>query len=205
MTQTTKQDAGKGTRNAPSRRDEILAIAGKVIAERGIKDATVRDIGEAAGILSGSLYYHFESKDQIVLELLLPGIRDNYEKSRALCEQYSGLDAVAAMIRESVLSTAASPDRSVILRNEARLFGELPALAPVNEFRRKIIALWLNAVEQGMAAGEIRATINPEIIVRAILDGTLAASRWFNGEHDAEPSVVVESMIDFYIGGLKHP
>ena len=58
-----------------------MTIAAQVIAERGIKGATVRDIGDAAGILSGSLYHHFWSKEQIVLELLMPSIQEQYERS----------------------------------------------------------------------------------------------------------------------------
>ena len=52
-----------------SRRDEILAIAALQFAERGVASTTVRDIGAAAGILSGSLYHHFESKEQILGEV----------------------------------------------------------------------------------------------------------------------------------------
>src|ERR1700710_218136 len=54
----------------PSRRDELLTIAAGLFAERGFKNTTVRDIADAAGILSGSLYHHFDSKESMVDELL---------------------------------------------------------------------------------------------------------------------------------------
>ena len=38
-----------------TRRDELLAIAARLFAEKGFKNTTVRDIADAAGILSGSL------------------------------------------------------------------------------------------------------------------------------------------------------
>ena len=72
------KESGKDNGATLSRREEILKVAAQVFAERGIKEATVRDIGEAAGILSGSLYYHFDSKEQIVLKLLLPSVEANY-------------------------------------------------------------------------------------------------------------------------------
>ena len=55
---------------APTRREELLAIAAGLFAERGFKNTTVRDIADAAGILSGSLYHHFDSKEAMVDELL---------------------------------------------------------------------------------------------------------------------------------------
>jgi AcrR family transcriptional regulator len=51
------------------RRTEILQIANAVIASSGLR-TSLRQIGDAAGILAGSLYHHFESKDALLTELL---------------------------------------------------------------------------------------------------------------------------------------
>src|ERR1700739_3812119 len=53
-----------------SRRDELLELAAAMFAERGLRATTVRDIADAAGILSGSLYHHFASKEEMVDEVL---------------------------------------------------------------------------------------------------------------------------------------
>ncbi|UMG92355.1 helix-turn-helix domain-containing protein [Nocardioides sp. TF02-7] len=47
-----------GTAGEGTRRGELLAIAARLFAEKGFKNTTVRDIADAAGILSGSLYHH---------------------------------------------------------------------------------------------------------------------------------------------------
>src|SRR3954453_16035745 len=57
-------------RALPSRRDELLELAATMFAERGLRATTVRDIADSAGILSGSLYHHFRSKEQMVEEVL---------------------------------------------------------------------------------------------------------------------------------------
>src|SRR3954451_13240345 len=53
-----------------SRREELLRIAAELFASKGFRNTTVRDIAEAAGILSGSLYHHFDSKESMVDEIL---------------------------------------------------------------------------------------------------------------------------------------
>ena len=53
-----------------SRRDELLELAATMFAERGLRATTVRDIADSAGILSGSLYHHFSSKEEMVDEVL---------------------------------------------------------------------------------------------------------------------------------------
>ena len=65
-----------------SRRDELLVLAATMFAERGLRATTVRDIADSAGILSGSLYHHFKSKEQMVEEVLrdfLDWLFDRYQ------------------------------------------------------------------------------------------------------------------------------
>lgn len=52
-----------------SRRTEILQTADSIIASYGLR-ASVQQIADAAGILAGSLYHHFESKEAILVELI---------------------------------------------------------------------------------------------------------------------------------------
>ena len=68
----TAAHAGRGVRfgHRVFRRDELLDLAATMFAERGLRATTVRDIADSAGILSGSLYHHFSSKEEMVDELL---------------------------------------------------------------------------------------------------------------------------------------
>src|SRR3954451_20747512 len=59
-----------------ARRDAMLGLAAELFAEKGFRATTVRDIADAAGVLSGSLYHHFDSKESIVDELLSDFLND---------------------------------------------------------------------------------------------------------------------------------
>jgi len=54
----------KGTRRA-----EILEAAANLFAASGVR-TSLKDIAEACGILPGSMYYHFESKEALIIELV---------------------------------------------------------------------------------------------------------------------------------------
>jgi AcrR family transcriptional regulator len=57
------------SRGDGTRRTEILATAASLIATSGLR-TSLQEIADAAGILPGSLYHHFESKEAILVELL---------------------------------------------------------------------------------------------------------------------------------------
>lgn len=62
--------AARGTDERPgSRRREILEIAAQLFARKGYRGTSMRDIGEQAGVLGGSLYHHIKSKDALFVEL----------------------------------------------------------------------------------------------------------------------------------------
>src|ERR1700753_1368051 len=66
-----------------NRREVILDKAAQLFATKGVAATTVREIADSVGLLSGSLYHHFESKDAIVDELLrsyLEDLRDKYRQ-----------------------------------------------------------------------------------------------------------------------------
>lgn len=52
------------------RRDEILSTAAELFATKGYTKTSMRDVAAASGILAGSLYHHFESKEAIAVELV---------------------------------------------------------------------------------------------------------------------------------------
>jgi AcrR family transcriptional regulator len=62
-------DGRAGAYNDGTRRTEILQTAASLIASSGLR-TSLQEIADAAGILPGSLYHHFESKEAILVELV---------------------------------------------------------------------------------------------------------------------------------------
>src|SRR6202171_4473024 len=56
----------KSLRKGPDRRRQILAAASELFARNGFEGTSIRDIAAASGVLSGSLYYHFASKEDLL-------------------------------------------------------------------------------------------------------------------------------------------
>jgi AcrR family transcriptional regulator len=59
------------TAEPQDRRELIVSRAAEMFARKGTRSTTVREIANAVGMLSGSPYHYFDSKDTIVEEILM--------------------------------------------------------------------------------------------------------------------------------------
>ncbi len=188
---------------ARSRRDEILSIAARQFAERGVASTTVRDIGAAAGILSGSLYHHFESKEQMVAELLQPVMERQVGQYRAIVSADTGAaESMRALIRIAVAEAAQTPNETRMIRNDAPTFSAMPALRPVRDLLIDAAKLWASVIERGVATGEFRRDVDARLVVAAMFDAVLSTTRWFAGKQRQRPERVGDAIADLFLGGL---
>jgi AcrR family transcriptional regulator len=191
-------------RRRQERRKELMEVAATVFAERGIASSTVRDIAERAEIWSGSLYHHFESKDQIVAEVVRAGM-DEWTAYQATTIASNDGDAAAtlrALIVGSIHWVAEHPSVATILSNECRYLQENVLLADVNALYVKNRHGWIRVIKNGKKAGTFRKDANADVVVRAIFDSTMAAARWLPPVRQEKPKAVGGQLADLYVRGL---
>lgn len=68
-------------------RRSILKAAAKLFKERGYTATTLRDVADEAGMKAGSIYYHFDSKDAIMDQVLDTGLRAVYEAVKSAIDE----------------------------------------------------------------------------------------------------------------------
>lgn len=191
------------TTTRPSRRDELLGMAAKLFATRGYPHTTVRDIADEAGILSGSLYHHFDSKEamlQEILEQFLGGLLDGFET--VVASSASPRETLDSLVRLSFATIHAQPWAVALYQNEASLTERLPGFDFVLEKSRRVEALWLEVLQSGAAAGEFRADLDPDLVYRFVRDTVWSSVRWYNPEGRLQHEAVAEQYLTMLHGGL---
>ena len=71
---------------ANSRNDALIEAAAELFASQGYKSTSMRDISKAVGMLPGSIYYHFPSKDDLLLAIYESGVERITETLEAAVE-----------------------------------------------------------------------------------------------------------------------
>lgn len=70
MSTTTRRRRAVSDEDKSQRRDEIMAAAKEVFARKGFHDTTIADIAKQAGLAYGSIYWYFDSKDELFHALM---------------------------------------------------------------------------------------------------------------------------------------
>lgn len=81
-------------------RARIIAVAAQLFAEHGYEGASIRDIAQAAGMTTASLYYHFSGKDDLFVAVhgrALRGVADAVARAvKGLSDPWDQLEAAVA-------------------------------------------------------------------------------------------------------------
>jgi AcrR family transcriptional regulator len=168
------------------RRGQILDVAARLFAEQGVARTTVREIGDAAGVFSGSLYHYFESKEAIAAEIVseyLTNLLRDYEAVNA--EAASPRERLEGIIRISFLATFEHRDACLIYQHDHRYLATIPTLDYLQPLAGRVQSHWLDAINAGVAAGELRANVDPRSFYWFARDAVWYSVRWYKpaGRH----------------------
>lgn len=87
----------------PSKRNFILKAAEELVREQGAAQLTFDRLSEQTGISKGGLLYHFASKDELILAMMIRMIDTREECRKELSKEMEGPDAeVKALILSQV-------------------------------------------------------------------------------------------------------
>lgn len=162
-----------------SRKDAIIEAAAELFAAKGFRATTVRDIAEEAGVLSGSLYAHIDTKEDLYLEIVRRAGADFTQAVRPFVEnsEQTARDQLSGMIGAHLGVIARSRAWArVYLEDDNQL--SQAARVEARQLRREYERLWDGVFATGMAAGDFQVWDEPlaRLFVLSALNGV---SRWY--------------------------
>ncbi len=186
-------------------RERILDAAALVFSERGYAGARLADIAAAAGMQTGSLYYHFPGRDELVEEVLRQGVARTHDSVRervgALPDDASALDRVRAAIAGHVLAVLRIGDYTSA---NIRIFGQVPDEIRERHLvdQRRYGAYWNGLLEAARAAGEIRADADLSVVRMLILGAANWSAEWYSPDGGSGPDEVADELGRMVCDGL---
>lgn len=202
---TRRAESRRGVAPLPpdERRAQILAVAAEMFAARGFAATTMRSIATQVGVLSGSLYHHFESKDAIADEVIstyLAELHSRYDAVTAL--DLDPVAAVRALIRTSLEAALTHAHATIIYQNDGNYLGTLERFSYLPEAGAAVQRTWLQVIGSGIATGALRDTLDARLAYRLMRDGIWRTARWYRPSVDYPTTVFAADCAEFYLQGL---
>jgi TetR/AcrR family transcriptional regulator, cholesterol catabolism regulator len=184
------------------RRQEILQAASLLFREKGYHGTTIRDIADKSGLLSGSLYAHIRTKEDLLFEIT-DEVADHFIRSLTLVVQSDStpeqkfkraLSAHIAVVAEHLDAATVFSHEWKALSSERRQV--------IQEKRDAYEQLWSNILKEGVDAGVF--TPSTDAFTRMV---TLSVANWLYQWYDPSGTLssdaVANRLSDVLLQGLK--
>jgi AcrR family transcriptional regulator len=151
------------------RRADMVRLAGELFAQKGYRATTVREIADAAGILSGSLYHHFDSKESIGDEILSGFLDEVLADYRAAVASGEGpREVLDQIVRTSSHTLVRHRAALAMLQNDWSYFSTQPRFAYLRKDLREIERIWTGQLQRGKDLGLFRADLDIKLTYRLL-------------------------------------
>lgn len=186
-----------------TRRDELLELAATMFADRGLRATTVRDIADAAGILSGSLYHHFSSKEEMVDEVLRTFLDWLFERYQQIIDtEPNPLARLEGLFMASFDAIEHHHAEVVIYQDEAKRLADHERFDYIDELNRRQRKMWVDLLNEGIEQGSFRPDIDVDLVYRFIRDTTWVSVRWYRPGGPLTAEQVGRQYLSIVLGGI---
>ena len=181
----------------------ILERAAKLIFQKGFDGTSMQDIADACGLTKAGLYHYVESKEALLIAIMLYGMELFEEQVLFRVQDISDplqrlKETMACNI--SLVIEDSSKEVTIILHEHQTLTGA--AQRKINERKRKYVRFLEDTFREAAARGQIRP-VDPTIATFSLLGSVLWTYKWYRPNGRLTPAVLTSGMIDTFFKGLE--
>jgi AcrR family transcriptional regulator len=182
-TRTVRADAQRNI-------DVLLEEANAVFATSGV-DAPVREIAKRAGVGVGTFYRHFPKRSDLVAAVFRREVDACAAAAPVLARQHKPGDALARWLGRYTTFIATKRGLAAALHSGDPAFNALPAY-----FQQNLGPALQSLLTAAVAAGEIRADVEPNDVLRAVSNLCVPDTQESPGHS--------QRMIALFLDGLRY-
>ncbi len=197
------QSAEVALSNTTGRKRDLVRAAARLFSERGYHGTSMQHLGEALGLLRGSLYAHIGSKEELLFEVVDEGAEAFLERGR----HAAALEADAATRLEALLvghieTESQQIEAATVFLNEWRYLSE-ELRAAVQAKRDRYEAMVRSIVEDGIASGEFRPDADVRFAATLVLSAGNWLFSWYRPGGELGPTEIGERFAELLTRGLS--
>src|SRR3954452_7920523 len=199
----TKSKPRAGRRNnEDNRREELLRVSAKLFREKGVDGTSIRDISSAAGMHSGSPFYHVKTKQDILVAVMEQGLAEGLRKSEEVMAQSLPAEQKLKGLIRAQLGTILEEGNDFI----PVLLYDWRSLTPAN--RRRIVALkdrydalWQQVIDDLQREGHMPG--DAQLMRLLILGAVNWAGTWYRAGGRLSVDEIADGAAQLFLQGVR--
>jgi AcrR family transcriptional regulator len=184
----------------PSRRDDLVAVATRLFAERGYHGTSMADLAEAMGVQKGSLYSLTESKQELLVAITRDGAAAFHAALDGVPDDAAPLERIRLALRAHLRVVAGQLDAATVFTREWRFLDE-PERAAFRSERRRYEDRWNELLREAAERGALRADLDVDASVLLVLSAANWAYTWL--PPDADTAALADRFFAIIADGVR--
>ena len=182
------------------RRDHIREIAAKVFAQKGFDRTTIRGIAQEGGISAASVYYYFDSKEDLLYQILDETMTTGLKLIEDIEKRSTNLSEVLIEILQKHTMTAINFDKMKLLVHEQSCLKKEHRDA-LKEKQKEYLAQLTRVFDALKKKGEMR-NLNTKVCAFAFFGMVSWAYRWFDPNGNLSTLELAETFSQIFTKGI---
>jgi len=184
-------------------RQEILRTAARLFQQRGYDATSMNDVAAALKLSKGGLYHHFQSKDEILFNIMNHAMDITQERVvNAVATIAEPEDRLRALIRLHIEVVLSPRDREItVMLHENHPLP--PALRKrINARKKEYVHFLENLIAQVQKPRQPRGKVSPRAAAFALLGMINWIYQWYKPEGELQAQTLVPQFTDLLFGGI---
>ena len=187
-------------------KERILLSAARLFRDHGYSATTLRMIASLSEIKAGSIYYHFDSKESILIDVLNRGIENVETEVRirinALSSNSTFQDKVKTAIEGHLAGMLSNGDYTSA---NIKIYSQIPSKAKERHkiVRRAYADYWDSLFEEAFENGELREALNKDVFRLFVLGSLNWTTEWYDPKRGSFKELVDQVTSILFFGIFK--
>jgi len=184
--------------NESNRRDELLRVSARLFRQKGFDGTTIRDISSAAGMHSGSPFYHFKTKQDILVAVMEQGLAEGLRRLQEAAALSGPAERRFTRMVRAQIGTILEDGNDFI----PVLLYEWRSLTEAN--RRRIVALndrydacWQPVIDELKREGHLPG--DPRLVRLLIMGAVNWTGRWYRSDGRSSLDEIAEATARLFL------
>jgi len=170
--------------------ERVQAAALALFAERGYHGTGIRQLADAAGISSASLYHYMGTKEELLLAIMRASLTELLEAAERYSTEPDPTVRLVSLVQLHVRTHASAPQQTRVVDDEVNALSTA-ARVEVVALRDRYESLWQAALDEGVTRGDFQVG-SAAVVRRALLEMCSGVARWWSPAGDLDLDALAE-------------